>query len=95
MGEDSLCAYQPGGGAVIEPLGAGLGTLAWAGQALQRLDRVPPFRRRMVRRRAEDYVRGQGREVVRPEDMEALARRRFGAAGPPALGRPGRHGHGA
>ncbi len=95
MGEDSLCAYQPGGGAVIEPLKAGPGALAWAGEAEQRLGRVPPFLRRMVRRRAEDYVREQGRDVVRPEDMEALARRRFGADGPPALGRTGRGSHGA
>ena len=88
MGEDFLCAYQPKGGAVIEPMGQGsTATLAWAPEAEAHLARVPGFVRRMVRRRAEDHVRAQGRDRVTRADLEHLARARFGDTGPP-LRRP-------
>ena len=86
MGEDFLCAYQPGGGAVIEPLRDSAGTLPWTAEAEGRLKHVPPFVRRMVRKRAEDYVRAGGRDTVTGEDLTALLRRRFGEDGlPPFL----------
>ncbi len=100
MGEDFLCGYQPAGGAVIEP-GSDLGgTVTWTPEAEARLARVPPFLRRMVRGRAEAYVRQQGGEAVEVGHLQELARRRFGAAGPPAAitgpgagpGRPGLEG---
>jgi hypothetical protein len=47
------------------------------------LQRVPAFLRRMVRRRAEVFVRGEGRQQVEADDLQTLARRRFGEAGPP------------
>lgn len=83
MGEDFLCNYQPRGGALIEPLIPEGGALTWSQEARTRIERVPGFVRRMVRRRAEDYVRAEGRSVVTGEDLEILARRRFGDAGPP------------
>ncbi|MFQ5617549.1 MAG: radical SAM protein [Rhodospirillales bacterium] len=86
MGEDFLCAYQPRGGAVIEPLPDRPGALIWNGDAEARLKRVPSFVRRMVRKSVEDYVHGQGRGAVTADDMEAVARRRFGDGGPPGLG---------
>ena len=55
----------------------------WTNEAEKRLQRVPAFLRRMVRRRAEDYVRGEGRFEVEADDLKTLARRRFGEAGPP------------
>ncbi len=91
MGEDFLCGYEPGGGATIETLPEKAGTLSWSPQAEARLKHVPPFVRRMVRKNVEDYVREQGRGMVTPEDMTTLARRRFGAAGPPGWA-PGRWG---
>jgi len=81
MGEDFLCGYQPGQGAVIEPLGDSAGTLAWSRDAEIRLKRVPPFVRRMVRRGVEDYVREQGRSSIEVGDMAAAARQRFGDGG--------------
>ncbi len=90
MGEDFLCAYQPRGGAVIEPLPDKPGALCWSGDAEARLKRVPSFVRRMVRKSVEDYVHGQGRGAVTADDMEAVARRRFGDGGPPGLGIPWR-----
>jgi len=39
--------------------------------------------RRFVRERAEAYARERGERVVTAEHLHALARRRFGAGGPP------------
>ncbi|PCH67200.1 MAG: hypothetical protein COC12_11835 [Rhodobacteraceae bacterium] len=84
MGEDFLCSYQPQGGAVIVPLGPHAATLSWADEASAHLSRIPGFVRRMVRRRAEDHVRGQGRAEVTVADLKYLKQKRFGDAGPPA-----------
>jgi radical SAM protein with 4Fe4S-binding SPASM domain len=83
MGEDFLCGHEPGGGAVIEPLRQRGAALAWTAEAEERLRRVPSFVRRFVRQRAEDYAREQGAPKVTAEHLQALARRRFGEAGPP------------
>ena len=88
MGEDFLCGYQPGGGATIEPLCAPVGSIAWNAEAEARLARVPSFVRRFVRRRAEDHAREIGAQEVTAEQMETLARRRFGDKGPPGMTRP-------
>ena len=85
MGEDFLCAYQPTGGAVIQPLPYHGRGMCWSAEAEARLKHVPPFVRRMVRRKVEDYVHGEGRGRVRLEDMQEVARRRFGDAGPPVF----------
>ena len=83
MGEDYLCTYQPQGGAVISPLGPQPGAMAWAEDADEHLARVPGFVRRMVRRRAEEHVRAEGRSKVTLADLQYLKQRRFGDAGPP------------
>ena len=83
MGEDYLCHYQPCGGIVITPLPTGAETMTWSDDATSRLARVPGFVRRMVRQRAEDYVRTEGRTDITVADLEFLKKRRFGDAGPP------------
>lgn len=83
MGEDFLCTYEPRGGAVISPLGPQSKALHWTNDAERQLQRVPGFVRRMVRRRAEDHVRGEGRNTVTSDDLQLLKKRRFGDAGPP------------
>ena len=83
MGEDFLCSYQPQGEAVIEPLPDPGTTVAWTPEAEARLERVPSFVRRFVRRRAEDHAREVKAEAVTVEHLQTLARRRFGAGGPP------------
>jgi radical SAM protein with 4Fe4S-binding SPASM domain len=88
MGEDFLCGYQPGGGAVVEPMPETRSALAWTPEAEERLGRVPPFVRRFVRRRAEDHAREVGAPAVTAEHLHELARRRFGDKGPPRVGRP-------
>ena len=83
MGEDFLCSYEPHGGAVIEPMPDTESAIPWTPEAEARLERVPPFIRRMVRRRAEAYVRERGGAAVEARHLHELAERRFGAAGPP------------
>ncbi len=85
MGEDTLCTYQPQGGAIITPLMPPSQAMIWTNDAEVHIARVPGFVRRMVRRRAEDYVREQGRDEVTKDDLTLLAKRRFGDAGPPAF----------
>lgn len=87
MGEDFLCAYEPGGAAVIQPLRESAVGLGWSAEAESRLKHAPAFVRCMVRQRAEDYVRDQGRDTVTAEDLAAFLRRRFGADGLPSLRR--------
>ncbi len=90
MGEDSLCTYQPQGGAIIAPMQPLAPALKWAADAEEHIARVPGFVRRMVRRRAEDYVREQRRGEVTRADLTLLAKRRFGEEGPPAFVKRGR-----
>lgn len=83
MGEDFLCSYQPKGGAIINPIGTIPQTLNWTEDAEIHLARIPGFVRRMVRLRAEEFVREEGRNSVTSDDLKLLATRRFGEAGPP------------
>ncbi len=90
MGEDFLCAYEPRGGPVIEPLGDEAGELAWAPEAEEWLARIPSFVRRFVRQRAEGHVRANNGTEVTAEvmaEMAATARARFGGR-PPGFGAP-------
>ena len=87
MGEDFLCGYLPGGGAVIEVMPETRSTVVWTPEAEARLERVPPFVRRFVRRRAEDHARETGAAAVTAAHLHELARRRFGDKGPPRMGR--------
>ena len=88
MGEDFLCGYEPHGGAVIEPMLDTKEPMTWTPQAEARLQRVPLFVRRFVRRRAEDYARELGAQAVTAEHLQTLAQRRFGAGGPPSVTAP-------
>jgi AdoMet-dependent heme synthase len=83
MGEDFLCDYQPGGGAVIEPLGIEESTMTWTPGAEEWLGRIPSFVRRFVRVRAEKFVRDQGGNEVTAEVMGMLARKKFKGRGKP------------
>jgi len=85
MGEDNLCTYQPQGGAIITPMMPETNAIQWAKDAESHIARVPGFVRRMIRRRAEDHVRSEGRNEVTKADLTLLAKRRFGEDGPPAF----------
>ncbi len=87
MGEDFVCAYEPQGGAVIEPLPIADNGLDWTEDAEAWLQKIPSFVRRFVRKRAEDRVRADGGSEVTAEIIGALARERFKGRGG---GMPGR-----
>jgi radical SAM protein with 4Fe4S-binding SPASM domain len=88
MSADPWCGHYPTGKAIIEPLKENANTtVSWSAEAEQRLNRVPGFLRKMVRKRAEAYVAEQGETLIRVEHMQALAAKRFGDKMPP--GKPG------
>ncbi len=77
MDADPWCGYQPQGGAVIEPLQID-SALSWSPEAEQRLQRIPVFLRKLVKKRAEAYVVGLGVGQVEAGHLSELAARRFG-----------------
>jgi radical SAM protein with 4Fe4S-binding SPASM domain len=87
MDADPWCVYEPEGRTPIEPLANDeLAGLSWSADAAQRLQRVPAFLRKMVRKRAEAYVAGLGEQQVTPAHLAVLSARRFGNSKP--LSRP-------
>ena len=83
MDADPWCGYRPEGGAIIQPLKEeSNGEVTWSPEAEQRLSRVPGFLRKMVRKRAESYVRELGESIITTEHMATLASKRFGGKHP-------------
>ena len=79
MSSDPWCQHYPTGKAIIEPLTENKnGQVCWSSEAEQRLNRVPGFLRKMVRKRAESYVSELGEKVVTADHMGKLAAKRFG-----------------
>lgn len=79
MDADPWCGHQPTGQAIIQPLlEQQNNSVAWSAEAAQRLERVPGFLRKMVRKRAESYVQELGESLVTPAHMSTLAAKRFG-----------------
>ncbi|MCP3868442.1 MAG: radical SAM protein [Gammaproteobacteria bacterium] len=95
MDADPWCSHEPTGTPLIEPLSVQQRVkINWSEAAESRLNRVPPFLRKMVRKRAEDYVLQQGESLVTPAHLKTLASRRFGDSFPgnrpiPASDSPG------
>jgi radical SAM protein with 4Fe4S-binding SPASM domain len=83
MAADTWCSYLPQGGTVIQPWQDQKNEVQWSEAAEQRLSRVPAFLRKMIKKRAEGYVREQHECLVTPEHLDILVKRRFGKAGPP------------
>jgi radical SAM protein with 4Fe4S-binding SPASM domain len=94
MDADPWCGHYPSGKTVIQPWVEPVQTeLTWTRDAEQRLQRIPGFLRKMVRKRAESHVRERGEQQVTREHLSALARNRFGDSMPgmrPAAARPDR-----
>ncbi|MCU7813197.1 MAG: radical SAM protein [Candidatus Thiodiazotropha sp. (ex Notomyrtea botanica)] len=79
MDADPWCSHYPTGQPVIEPLIETPDSIVtWSPEAEQRLSRVPGFLRKMVRKRAESYVRELGECVITTDHMATLAAKRFG-----------------
>ncbi len=79
MDSDPLCDYVPEGRPVIIPLADLSATeISWSDDALVRLNRIPGFIRKMVKKRAEAYVMDQKGSIVTTTHLEELTARRFG-----------------
>ena len=88
MAADTWCSYLPAGGTVIQPWQEQDAQdqnmeVHWSPSAEQRLSRVPAFLRKMIKKRAESYVRECHESIVTPEHLNTLVQRRFGSKGPP------------
>jgi radical SAM protein with 4Fe4S-binding SPASM domain len=79
MDSDPLCPYAIGQRAPLLPLpdSEALG-VGWSAEAMQRLERVPPFLQNLVKRRAEAFVAGRGEQLVTTEHLSLLMAQRFG-----------------
>lgn len=87
MAADPWCSYMPTGGAAIRPHVEQETEIPWSADAQQRLARIPGFLRRMVKKRADGYVRERGDHEVTVQHLTSLTEKRFGKDGPPGIGR--------
>ncbi len=85
MDGDDFCTYVPGNNAVITPLDTQAQMIGWSEEAEARLQHIPRFIRKMVKKRAEAFVVEQGESEVTTEHLAILSARRFGGKPP---GRP-------
>ncbi len=86
---DDACTYLPRGGTLIYPLRPEeRNGIHWSEEAKQRLSRVPPFLRKMVKKRTEALVRSKGEKRVTPAHLTELRNRRFGDDSPPDFRNP-------
>jgi hypothetical protein len=53
--------------------------VSWDEAALVRLERIPGFIRKMVKKKAEAYVLDNSESIVRVRHLEELTARRFGS----------------
>ena len=82
MGGDNFCTYIAESNEVIQPLECAKKKISWSTDASQRLQRIPRFIRKMVKKRAETYVLEQGEKIVTTEHLATLSAKRFGGGAP-------------
>ena len=83
MDGDNFCTYvPPENTTIIQPLINLHQTISWSTEAETRLQRIPRFIRKMVKKRAETYVAEQGEFEVTAEHLSTLSARRFGGKNP-------------
>lgn len=79
MASDPWCVYEPQGGDEIVPVQDLVSDeILWEEKAKTRVDRIPGFIRKMVKKRAEIYVVQMGEKVVTCQHLDQLIARRFG-----------------
>ena len=81
LAADPWCEYQPSGNDTIEELPES-DPLQWQREAEERLTRAPGFLQRLIRRRAEAFVRELGDDQVTCAHLDTLMARRFGDTPP-------------
>lgn len=77
--EDPWCDYQPQSVSVIKPWQPGKNTITWSAEAEKRLHRIPGFIRKMIKLKAEVYVRDKGEMFITCEHLDEMTARRFGS----------------
>jgi len=82
MDEDPWCDYQPQPVTVIKPWQPDKNTIAWSAEAEKRLERIPGFIRKMVKKKAEAYVQEKGEMIITCEHLNEMTARRFGSRKP-------------
>lgn len=83
MDSDPLCAYAGGQCAALVPLAdSEVVGVRWSDEAVQRLARVPPFLRSLVKKRAEALVAGRGERLITTQHLSLLVAQRFGGSSP-------------
>lgn len=83
MASDTLCSLEPQGKPLIRELPDSSTTaISWDDVALTRLNRIPGFVRKMIKKRAETYVLAQKESRVEIHHLEELTARRFGNDNP-------------
>jgi len=83
MDADDFCVYVPRSKDIIEPLADHTQDILWTDEAHARLQRIPRFIRKMVKKRAETYVAGLGQARVTTDHLSTLSAKRFGGKPPP------------
>jgi radical SAM protein with 4Fe4S-binding SPASM domain len=79
MASDTLCDFEPQGKPLITNLPeSATASISWDHVALTRLNKIPGFIRKMVKRRAEAYVLEREESIVEVHHLEELTARRFG-----------------
>ncbi len=78
MDEDPWCHYEPQDTDVIQPWRNEKTTVTWTPEAEQRVNRIPGFIRKMVRKRVEAFVEELGEEQITTEHLDQMTARRFG-----------------
>ncbi|HDK38013.1 MAG TPA: radical SAM protein [Thiolapillus brandeum] len=79
MDADPWCGHMPSNKAIIQPLvEQNSNEITWTDEANRRLQCIPGFLRKMVRKRAEAHVQELGETTVTTEHLNTLAANRFG-----------------
>ena len=79
MAEDPSCAYTPTGGQVIAVASQDPAVdedVHWTDDALQHLERIPIFLRRIVKRKLEQEAKAQDIPIITTDMMKRMRRRR-------------------
>ena len=82
MDEDAFCTHVPRADTPVQALAHEDTRIRWSEEAHTRLQRIPRFIRKMVKKRAETYVSGLGEQEVTCEHLATLSARRFGGQPP-------------
>ncbi len=86
LDEDPWCDYQPQSDKVIEPWVEEEDQLTWHPEAERRINRIPGFIRKIVKKKAEAYVLERGESIITCDHLSEMTAKRFGSRKPWRMG---------